>query len=139
MTYGSERECATHYTGAPHNSKCCPVKRDATRHADKSTINSGNLSKFLRYSNSKLTTKHYVGPDCQPITIDPSPMVDLLSKYFDTDCTADNGGFPTSAINVNIDSDLSTISFNATIVSKVSKKVRYIITKGTHWPLTSYI
>jgi hypothetical protein len=108
------------------SSKCRQAKLDATRKFEESIINSGNLGKFFRYANSKLATKHNVGPlrfSNGSITIDPSLKADLLSKYFDSVYTVDNDVLPTSATNHILDSDLSSISFNATIVSRCLKKL----------------
>jgi len=45
------------------NLKCVHAKLDATRRFEQSNITSGNLGKFFRYANSRLSTKNSVGPD----------------------------------------------------------------------------
>ena len=108
------------------SSKCRQAKLDATRKFEESIINSGNLGKFFRYANSRLATKHNVGPLRLPngsITIDSSLKAGLLSKCFDLIYTVDNDVMPTIATNHIIDSDLSSITFNATIVSRCLKKL----------------
>jgi len=91
------------------SSKCRQAKLDATRKFEESIIRSGNLGKFFRNANSRLATKHYVGPlrlSNGSFTIDPSLKTELLSKYFDSVNTVDNDVLPTTATNHIIDSDL---------------------------------
>ena len=110
------------------SSKCRQAKLDATRKLEESIINSGNLGKFFTYANSRLATRHNVGPlrfSIGSITIDPSLKAELLSKYFDSVNTVDNDISPTTASNHVIDSDLSSMSFNATIVSRFLNKLNF--------------
>jgi len=76
------------------------------------------------YANSRLTTKHNVGPLCLPdgsITVDLQLIkATLLSQYFDSVYTNDNGDLPTTSTKATIDSALS--SLNSTTVFKTHKK-----------------
>jgi len=111
-------------------------KLDATRKFEESIITSGILGKFFRYVISRLTTKHNVGPLRLPdgsITVDPAVKATLLSKYFDSLYTFDNGDLPTTSAKAAIDPDLSSITFNPTTEFKTVKQIQHKI-----WSRTSY-
>jgi len=108
------------------SSKCRQAKLDTTRKFEESIITSGNLGKFFRYANSRLSTKHNVGPLRLPegsITVDPAVKATLLSQYLDSVYTVDNGDLPTTSTKATINPALSSITFNSTIVFKTLKKL----------------
>jgi len=84
------------------------------------------LGKFFRYANSRLTTKHNVGPLRLPdgsITVDPAVKATLLSQYFDSVYTVDNCDLLTTSTEATSDPTLPSITFNSTIVFKTLKKL----------------
>jgi len=107
------------------SSKCRQAKLDATRKFEESIITSGNLGKFFRYAISRLTTKHNVGPLRLPdgsITVDPAVKATLLSQYFDSVYTVDNGDRPTTSIKATIGPALfSILLLTPLLYSKHSK------------------
>jgi len=60
-------------------------------------ISTGNMGKFYRYASSKLNCRTNVGSLKQPdgnLTIDPQIKASLLSNYFNSTFTADDGSRP---------------------------------------------
>ena len=97
-------------------------------------IQSGNLGKFFRYSNKKFNHKPNIGPlqdEHGFKTINPQEKAALLSNYFQTQFTTDNGVLPGSSSSP-VDSNLSSIVFSPVLVSRVVKKLNGRSAGGPH-------
>ena len=92
---------------------------------EKEIIQSGNLGKFFRYSNNKFNHKPSIGPlqdEHGFKIINPQDKAALLSNYFQTQFTTDNGVLPGSRLGP-VDSNLSSIVFSPVLVSRIIKKL----------------
>jgi len=91
---------------------------------EETLLSTGNLGKFYRYANSKLTSRTNVGPLRQPdgsLTIDPQVKASLLSDYFSSTFSADNGESPT--LTSRTSSALTTVIFTQQSVFNVLSKL----------------
>jgi exonuclease III len=90
-------------------------------------IKSGNLGKFFRYSNSKFSHKSSIGPlqdSNGNKTINPKDKAALLSKYFQTQFTNDNGILPGLARS-SANNNFSSVVFTPVLVSRIIKKLNH--------------
>ena len=88
-------------------------------------ISSGNLGQFYRYANSKLNSRTNVGSLRQPdgsLTIDPQVKANLLSDYFSSTFTVDDGSLPTAAPRSSV--KLSSIIFSQQAVFNALSKLK---------------
>jgi hypothetical protein len=99
---------------------------------EKALIQSGNLGKFFRYSNKKFNHKPSIGPlqdEHGFKTINPHHKAAILSKYFQTQFTTDNGVLPGSGLS-SVSSNFSSIVFSPVLVSRVINKLNCRSTGG---------
>ena len=83
------------------------------RHEEK-IVEPGNIGKFFRYANSKLNARHNVGPLRKS---DPAIKAELLSIYFSSVFTTDNGSCVTASAN-KTSGNISNITFTEQHVSR---------------------
>jgi len=107
-------------------SRCRRAIYNSLLHYEESIIDSNNLGRFFRYSNSKLIGHKNVGPLQQSdgtITVDPTIKASLLSDHFNSNFTYDNGVIP-SSVHSNDQHGLSNIIFSPNLVRKVISKLK---------------
>ena len=88
-------------------------------------IATGNLGKFYRYANSKLNSKTNVGPLRLPdgsLTVDPQAKANLLSDYFSSTFTVDDGVLPTLSTRTN--ATLDTVNFSQQAIFKALGRLK---------------
>ena len=89
------------------------------RHEEK-IVEPGNIGKFFRYANSKLNARHNVGPLRKS---DPAIKAELLSIYFSSVFTTDNGSCVTASAN-KTSGNISNITFTEQQVSRAISKLK---------------
>jgi hypothetical protein len=97
----------------------------AVQQYEESILDSNNLGKFFKYSNSKLSATSNVGPLRQTdgsITADPVVKSGLLSNHFNTLFTHDNDIIPSYNVTTP-QSVISNIIFSPTLVHRIITKL----------------
>jgi len=110
------------------SARCREAIHRSARQFEESIIDSGNLGRFFRYANSKLVGKKNVGPLQRPdgsVTVEPDVKARLLSDFFQTLFTRDNGSVPAAAdLPGASPSGLSHISFTPNFVRRIINKLK---------------
>ena len=94
---------------------------------EKSLIESGNLGRFYKYVNRKLSTKTGIGvlkSDAGELIKDPADQAEMLNAFFATTFVTDNGTLPDFPARVPPDMSLSYIAFPANDVARKLNKLR---------------
>ena len=94
---------------------------------EKSLIESGNLGRFYKYVNRKLSTKTGIGvlkSDAGDLITDPANQAEMLNAFFATTFVTDNGTLPDFPARVPPDMSLSYIAFPADDVARKLNKLR---------------
>ena len=107
------------------NSKCRKAIFYFIQNREDALIATGNLGKFYRYANSKLNSKTNVGPLRLPdgsLTVDPQAKANLLSDYFSSTFTVDDGVLPTLSTRTN--ATLDTVNFSQQAIFKALGRLK---------------
>ena len=106
--------------------RCRHQVREFTRQRENDVINSGNLGKFFRYANKKLSVKSAVGPLKQAngsITTNPVVKAELLQSVFSSKFTTDNNIIP-PITPVPGSGKMSHVVFSPPLIKRVIRKMR---------------
>lgn len=108
------------------SSQCRKAVYQSSLKYEQNIIDSSNIGKFFRYANSKLKAKTSVGslrmPDGQ-VTCNPADKVELLSQYFSSKFSVDNGCLPSQSAPSHRHS-LTDIVFTPGLVARAIKKLK---------------
>jgi len=102
------------------------VYAHVAKHEEK-LINSGNIGKFFRYANSKFSHKPSIGPLRDALgnkTMDPQVKAKLLSQFFQSQFTSDNGVLPGMQPQ-STGPGLSSIVFTPNLISRTIHKLSH--------------
>ena len=102
------------------------VSRVAQVCYEESIIESGNIGKFFRFANSEFNARHNIGPLRKPdglLTVDPTIKAELLSSYFNSVFTTDNG-LCVIQPTIKTSERISDIAFTTQQVSRAISKLK---------------
>ena len=123
-------KCKTAYMRAAKRCKTAVYKH--SYNVERQILSSGDLGKFYRFVNSKLSCKTGIAPLIDPdgnYVFDNYCKANLLNNYFASVCTKDNN-VPPDYMSASTNNRLSTVEFNCSDMFNCLKKLKSSLSSG---------